>query len=221
MENLDIIVTQAIPEKNLKFPKLEEVGSSFIKKSLCLGCVGGYQRHEHVFAADVNVDWRFEAGYRNLIVHDLNVFPYPFEDDEFEKVFASHVLEHLDNPQKALYEMLRIARIVEIYVPHRYSRYAKQKDHKAVFSCMWFKKALAGLPVIFTEEVAWNFPLGIRPRDIHIVIVKKDLPLFRRPQKSNLENIVCPKCDGKGYIGGWLSGVDCPWCHGKGRIKHQ
>ena len=142
--------------------------------------MGKTQWQFHVFAADVNVDFRFEAGYRNLLVHDLNVFPYPFEDDEFEKVFASHVLEHLDNPQKALYEMLRIGTIVEIYVPHRYSLYAKNPEHKNVFSCTWFKKALAGLPIIYTDEVTWNFPFGFRPRDIHFVIVKKDLPLFAR-----------------------------------------
>jgi SAM-dependent methyltransferase len=140
---------------------------------LCLGCAGGYQRHEHVCAADVNLDFRYEIGFRNFVLHDLNLFPYPFEDDEFEKVFASHVLEHLDEPQKALYEMLRIARTVEIYVPHRYSRYAKQKDHKSVFSTSWFKKALVGLPVIYEQEVLWGFPIWFRPKEIHVVILKK------------------------------------------------
>ena len=152
---------------------------------MCLGCIGTDQFHYHIFAADVNVDWRFEEGYRGLIVHDLSEFPYPFKDDEFELVFASHVLEHLDNPQKALYEMLRIGRVVEIYVPHRYSLYAKHKEHRAVFSCSWFKQVLKGLPVNYTDEVTWNFPFGFRPRDIHIKIVKKDsIPLFSTKTKS-------------------------------------
>ena len=46
-----------------------------------------------------------KEGYVNLDVvdyggnqiHDLNKFPYPFEENSFEEVFTSHILEHLNN----------------------------------------------------------------------------------------------------------------------------
>ena len=34
----------------------------------------------------------------------------PFKDKSFENVYASHVLEHLDNPICAIKEMIRVSR---------------------------------------------------------------------------------------------------------------
>jgi SAM-dependent methyltransferase len=44
------------------------------------------------------------------IVHDLNKYPYPFEDDEFDTVFCHHVLEHLDDIVRPMGEIWRITR---------------------------------------------------------------------------------------------------------------
>ena len=139
-------------------------------KVVCLGSVGVSQYHNHLTLANVTVDSQEGAD----IHHDLNVYPYPFSDNEFDKVFASHILEHLDEPQKALTEMLRIGRLVEVYVPHRYSKVAKSGiGHKNVFSTTWFKKALKALPVVYSMEVLWDLPLSLRPREIHLVILKR------------------------------------------------
>ncbi|MFH0808028.1 MAG: methyltransferase domain-containing protein [archaeon] len=57
------------------------------------------------------------------IIFDLNELPYPFKDDQFDGVLASHVLEHL-HPQKFIEIMKEIHRIskpdskILIYVPH-------------------------------------------------------------------------------------------------------
>ena len=55
------------------------------------------------------------------VVHDLNVYPYPFEDGEFDEVEMSHVIEHVDRPLLMLNEVHRITReggIVRIITPH-------------------------------------------------------------------------------------------------------
>ncbi len=41
-------------------------------------------------------------------IHDLDSFPYPFEDREFDEVAAKDVLEHLDKVIPVLEEMYRI-----------------------------------------------------------------------------------------------------------------
>ncbi|MQL52258.1 methyltransferase domain-containing protein [Desulfofundulus thermobenzoicus] len=44
------------------------------------------------------------------VVHDLNVYPWPFADNEFDLVYASHVLEHLDDVVRAVEEIHRITK---------------------------------------------------------------------------------------------------------------
>ncbi|MCD6493908.1 MAG: class I SAM-dependent methyltransferase [Archaeoglobaceae archaeon] len=54
------------------------------------------------------------------IVHDLNKFPWPFKDNEFDKVRAVHILEHIWDTVKAMEEIYRILKpkgILYIEVP--------------------------------------------------------------------------------------------------------
>lgn len=55
------------------------------------------------------------------IVHDLNVLPWPFVDNQFAEILAIDVLEHLERPLDALEEIHRIGRpgaLVRIALPH-------------------------------------------------------------------------------------------------------
>lgn len=44
------------------------------------------------------------------VVHNLNDFPYPFKDNEFDKILAFRILEHLSNPLKVMGEFYRISK---------------------------------------------------------------------------------------------------------------
>jgi len=57
--------------------------------------------------ADTTVDIDEDAGPD--VVHNLDEFPYPFDEDEFNTCWLIHVLEHLENPNQALEEAKRIA----------------------------------------------------------------------------------------------------------------
>ena len=58
-----------------------------------------------------------KEGYVNLdiikrkgvdVVHDLDKLPYPFKESTFDEVYASHVLEHVDDLMKTMEEIYRI-----------------------------------------------------------------------------------------------------------------
>jgi len=61
----------------------------------------------NVDLADTTVD--IDENADPDVVHDLNEFPYPFEENEYGTCWLIHILEHLENPDKALGEAKRIA----------------------------------------------------------------------------------------------------------------
>jgi len=75
--------------------------------------------------------------------YNLNKFPYPFEDNTFDYIIASHVIEHLDDPVRCIKEMHRISKpngIIDLYVPHFASISAYlDPTHKKYFSAGTFK----------------------------------------------------------------------------------
>lgn len=81
----------------------------------------------------INVD--YYADTPPDVVHNLDEFPYPFADDEFDLVEADHCLEHLREPFRVMQEIHRITKpggIVRIRVPH-FSRGFTHTDHKRGF----------------------------------------------------------------------------------------
>jgi len=43
------------------------------------------------------------------IVHNLDTFPYPFADNEFEEIEMRNVIEHFSDPSKVMEEIHRIS----------------------------------------------------------------------------------------------------------------
>lgn len=44
------------------------------------------------------------------VLHDLGVFPYPFVDEEFDKVIGLHVVEHVPDPMGFVQELCRVTK---------------------------------------------------------------------------------------------------------------
>ncbi len=96
-------------------------------KKLNLGC-GEFKKNGYI-----NVD--ISPLVNPDVIHDLNTFPYPFNNDEFDVIEAEHVLEHLEDPFKVMKELHRIAKngaLVVIKVPH-FSRGFTHPEHKRGF----------------------------------------------------------------------------------------
>ena len=90
-------------------------------------------------------------GYVNLdkvglegvdVVHDLNVFPYPFEDNEFDEIYCSHVLEHVDDLLGVVEELSRISKPggrIKVVAPYFASQGAfNDPTHKRFFTYKTF-----------------------------------------------------------------------------------
>ena len=100
-ENVEVFVKQL---QNHKPPGL---------KILDLGC--GRRKTSGAIGVDFKGDTAAD------VIHDLNSYPWPFPDNEFDLIIASHVLEHMKDFFKAMEEIHRIAKpsgLVKIITPY-------------------------------------------------------------------------------------------------------
>jgi SAM-dependent methyltransferase len=83
-------------------------------KTLDLGC-GPHSKKEGSIGLDVRPAPHVD------VVHDLNRYPYPFPDSEFDWIEMSHIIEHVERPLHLMGEVHRIAKdgaTVRIVTPH-------------------------------------------------------------------------------------------------------
>ncbi len=82
-------------------------------ETLNLGC--GRKKLPNAVNLDITPDTEPD------VVHNLNVRPWPFENDRFAKVVANDVIEHLDDIVGVMSELHRVCRnraLLHIVVPH-------------------------------------------------------------------------------------------------------
>jgi 2-polyprenyl-3-methyl-5-hydroxy-6-metoxy-1,4-benzoquinol methylase len=67
----------------------------------------------------LNAEWAAREAHANLEFRSMTVERLQFADDEFDLVAATEVLEHVDEPRRAVAEMARVAsRWLLVSVPH-------------------------------------------------------------------------------------------------------
>jgi len=108
-------------------------------KKLNLGC------GKDIKEGYINVDSIKLPGVDKVV--DLNKYPWPFKDNEFDFVLCSHILEHLNSIIKPLEEIWRITKKnskVKILVPISPSVYAfadpAHKQFYTYFTFNYFKE---------------------------------------------------------------------------------
>jgi len=76
------------------------------------------------------------------VVHNLDKFPYPFDDNSIDNVWMDQVLEHLKEPMLVVEELYRICKsgaLIYIGVPYFRSFYAAiDPTHRNFFSVEYF-----------------------------------------------------------------------------------
>lgn len=112
-------------------------------KVLELGC--GFSKTPGAFGVDII------PGSQADLIHDLNEFPYPFADSEWDRVICLDVLEHVDDVVKTVEEIWRISRpsaLIEISAPFMSSvHYHTDPTHKRAFTSRSFDYFCPGRPM--------------------------------------------------------------------------
>lgn len=87
----------------------------------------------------VNLD---VVDYGGNTVCDLNRYPWPFADNTFDEVYASHILEHMGNFNAVITEIWRVSKHgarFEVRVPFFLStKYYSEPDHRIPFGIRSF-----------------------------------------------------------------------------------
>ncbi|MDD5440223.1 MAG: methyltransferase domain-containing protein [Candidatus Omnitrophica bacterium] len=118
---------------------------------LDLGC----KKQKVPGAIGVDIDPASDAD----VIHDLEIFPYPFQDNYADAIYAKHIIEHVKNPAGLIREAHRILKpggTVYIETPHfsNYVAYA-EPQHRLFYSYFMFRNLLKEANVPF-RIVRWE-----------------------------------------------------------------
>ncbi len=138
-----------------------------------------------------------KKGYINLdiikregvdIVHDLNKAPYPFKDNQFDEIYSSHVLEHVDDVLAVLEELYRILKprgVLRGNVPYYTSAGAFQDvTHKHFFADDTLRF------YVVSNSYARKFKFTLRKQVHHYTFPFRYLPFLRILARKHLFNVV-------------------------------
>jgi ubiquinone/menaquinone biosynthesis C-methylase UbiE len=119
------------------------------------------------------------------IVHDLDVYPYPFEDNSVDEIYCSHILEHLTDFNKTMEELWRICKpnaLITIRGPYYKSHYAfGDATHKHFFTEQSF--------IYFSDSHPFSFYSPARLEVLEVKLIAHGLKWFF-PFKGILNNFM-------------------------------
>ena len=115
----------------------------------------------------VNVD-KYDY-YKPDIVHDLEKFPYPFEENSVDEILLSHVLEHIgQNPDifnsiiKEFYRICKNNALIDIRVPHpRHDDFISDPTHVRPITILGLQLYDKNLNQMWEKNNAANTPLAM------------------------------------------------------------
>ena len=130
----------------------------------------------------VNLD-KFDT-FNPDIVHDLEIFPYPFKDSSVDKIILSHVMEHIGQTPdmfnsiiRELYRICKNQAIMDITVPHpRHDDFLADPTHVRPITVLGLSLYDKEKNRQWEKENKANSPLGlIHNVNFKIINVRYDL----------------------------------------------
>ena len=151
----------------------------------------------------INID-KYDT-YKPDIIHDLEKFPYPFEDNSINEILLSHVLEHIgQNPDifnsiiKEFYRICVHGAKIDIRVPHpRHDDFIADPTHVRPITALGLSLYNKDLNKKWELSGAANTPLAIihnvdfRIKHVTHILDKKYINLLKseKIQKDEIEDL--------------------------------
>ena len=156
---------------------------------LDVGCGGGEEGQIFIQLKQDNViHIDLDRGAHHLEVRG-DAHTLPFRDKTFSVVHASHILEHLEYPTKALREWKRVSRRVIVHVPNVVTAYGTEHPAHLYNWNIWTLKQLCRT-VFENVEVKGTTRFILRHEDSFIkkfLVFWITLPLRLRPNQLTAE----------------------------------
>ena len=143
---------------------LEKFNFGYTEKILEIG--GGFHPHINFVKSDFkeyycldietaeNVKEYINKNYKDIIFDYYDGKKIPFNDNYFDRIVISHCLEHILEPEKFTYEMMRVLKKEELYLwPYHVTR-VYSIDLVDLFSKWLWKKDLLIMTTITTRLVS-------------------------------------------------------------------
>jgi len=111
------------------------------------------------------------------IVHNLDCYPYPLEDNSFDVVYCSSILEHVTDVMSTMNEIYRVCKdgaVVHISLPHyTHAKTYADPTHKHFFS-FGVVRYLSGEAYSYYSGVKFNIELAMLGQpDGHNTLLKR------------------------------------------------
>jgi len=140
--------------------------------------------------------------YKPDILHDLEIFPYPFQDNSVDEIILNHVLEHIgqvpdvfNNIIKEFYRICKKNALIYISVPHpRHDDFISDPTHVRPINITGLDLYNKEFNKIWEEQKAANTPLGfILDVNFKIISVKyildKKYKILLKQKKISLTEV--------------------------------
>lgn len=130
----------------------------------------------------IGIDWVKLPGVD--VVHDLNVFPWPFGDNYFDHIVCKHSLSHLNDLVRTIEEIFRISKpnsILEILAPHYASdNFNTDPTHKISFGIRTMNYFLDGIDFQYRYYSTVRFE-----KIVSRISFRENVTDFRNKTKTN------------------------------------
>jgi SAM-dependent methyltransferase len=101
------------------------------------------------------------------IVHDLNQYPWPLDNNAFDRIICSHIVEHVVDMIRFMEEIHRVGKagaLVEIVTPHFSNRYSHTDPthlrHLSLFSFDYFIERPSFRPSFISRAFETQSPVA-------------------------------------------------------------